>query len=134
MSDARKEKKRMGAKILVVDDEESLRMLLCDNLEFEGFQSLSVENGKNAIDVALREIPQLAVIDIGLPDIDGWEVCRRLREDARTKMMPVVVLSGSIGGQIDKVAKDNGVQYCVAKPYNCATLIDLIKKILNVKA
>ena len=123
----------MKTKILVLDDEESLRLLLCDNLEFEGFEAVSAGTGKDAIAIAQKDHPVLAVIDIGLPDMDGWEVCRRLKEDPRTKDMPVVVLSGSVADSIQVLAKEHGVKHCVTKPYDCTELVELLKKIVAGK-
>jgi len=123
----------MKTKILVLDDEESLRLLLCDNLEFEGFEPVSASTGKDAIEIAKKDKMALAVIDIGLPDMDGWEVCRRLREDPSTKDMPVIVLSGSVGDEIHVLAKNHGVKHCVAKPYDCTELVELLKKIVAAK-
>lgn len=120
----------MKTKILVLDDEESLRLLLCDNLEFEGFETVSAGSGKEAIEIARKDKPALAVIDIGLPDMDGWEVCRRLKEQPETKDLPVVVLSGSVADQIQVLAKNHGVKHCVAKPYDCTQLVGLLKQIV----
>ena len=70
------------AKILVVDDEEHIVMILKDSLEFSGFQVVTAYNGLEAIEQVEKNNPDLIVLDIGMPKLDGWEVCRSKPEDA----------------------------------------------------
>ena len=118
-------------KVLVLDDEESLRTLLCDNLSFEGIDTIQASTGIEAIGLATSQSPDLAVLDIGLPDMSGWKVCERLRKDEQTKHLPLIVLSGSVGSEIDALAKSYGVGHWVSKPYEPSVLVELIKSVLN---
>src|SRR5687767_15886609 len=77
---ARKGKRR----VLVVDDEKDLVELITYNLGRNGFEVLAAHNGNDALDIALREVPDLVVLDLMLPGLDGTEVARRLRGDSRT--------------------------------------------------
>jgi two-component system response regulator MprA len=72
------------AKLLVVDDEEFIRMILKESLEFQGFQVRTATNGLEALEEVSKEEPELILLDIGMPKMDGWEVCRRLKSDPPT--------------------------------------------------
>ena len=76
------------AKILVVDDEEHIVMILKDSLEFSGFQVITAYDGVEALERVEKDQPDLIVLDIGMPKLDGWEVCRRLKSDEKTRTFP----------------------------------------------
>src|SRR5262249_4269764 len=107
----------MTRRILIVEDEESLLVLLRDILEMEGFECLTAGTGKAALDIAWKKCPELAIVDIGLPDVSGWEVCRRLREDFRTSAIKIIVLSAQTGSRDTPLMKQLGVNHFVRKPY-----------------
>lgn len=88
--------------ILLVDDEADIRELLDLNLRREGFQTLHAATGNQAIELANSKSPSLIILDLMLPDLSGTEVCRRLRMDAETKDIPVIMLSAR-GEEIDRV-------------------------------
>ncbi|HVO32824.1 MAG TPA: response regulator, partial [Elusimicrobiota bacterium] len=71
------------AKILVVDDEEHIVMILKDSLVFSGFEVVTALDGQEALVMVEKESPDLVVLDIGMPKMDGWEVCRRLKSDSK---------------------------------------------------
>lgn len=121
----------MKEKILVLEDERSLRTILCDNLKFDGYQVISASNGKEALILAAKERPDLAVIDVGLPDIDGWEVLRRMRKDPATEEMRVIMLSGNFGDEMHHLPEGIESSQLVAKPYEYSSLIELIQEILR---
>ncbi len=82
-------------KILVVDDETSFLNLLRHALEAQGYMVLTAENGKTAVNW-VREVPlDLAIVDLGLPDISGMEVCRTIKENPRTRHTKVIILTGN---------------------------------------
>lgn len=82
-------------KILVVDDETSFLNLLRHALESQGYMVLTADNGKNAVNW-VREVPlDLAIVDLGLPDISGLEVCRTIKENPRTRHTKVIILTGN---------------------------------------
>ena len=76
------------AKILVVDDEEHIVMILKDSLEFSGFQVITAYNGQEALERVEQDNPDLIILDIGMPKLDGWEVCRRLKSDEKQRRFP----------------------------------------------
>ncbi len=88
--------------ILIVDDEDDLRDLLDINLRREGFRTLLAANANEALEQAKKERPSLVVLDLMLPDLSGTEVCRRLRADAETASVPIIMLTAK-GEEIDRV-------------------------------
>ena len=82
------------ATILVVDDEKDILEFLSYNLEKEGYHVLQATTGTQALKLAER-LPQLVVLDVMLPEMDGWEVCRALRANTKTAHIPIVLFDGS---------------------------------------
>ena len=89
-------------KIMVVDDERDLVDTLRISLESDGYNVICAYSGDEAIEKAHAEIPDLILLDIVLPDMDGYEICGRLRGDPLTKSVPIIMLTGR-GGLIDKI-------------------------------
>ncbi|MDH7501057.1 MAG: response regulator, partial [candidate division NC10 bacterium] len=80
-------------KILVVDDDPDLLNLVRYNLEKEGFQVLLATDGERALQLASSELPQLILLDLMLPQVDGLEVCRQIKRDEATSAIPVIMLT-----------------------------------------
>lgn len=115
------------ANILVVEDERVIAKLLKETLQFEGYQVVTVLNGEDAVQYALRETPQLIVLDLMLPGIDGYEVSRRLRAHPKTMHIPIIALSG-YSELTDKVrAFEIGVDDYVTKPFQTDELLARIR-------
>src|SRR5690606_26757528 len=89
----------MAEKILVVDDERPIADILKFNLEREGYQVLLAYDGETAVDLALRELPDVVVLDIMLPGLDGFEACRRIRQRSA---VPIIMLTAK-EAESDKV-------------------------------
>jgi DNA-binding response OmpR family regulator len=89
----------MRRRVLVVDDERDLRTMLSSYLTADGFEVLQAENGEQGLESALAEKPDLVVLDVGLPGIDGFEVLRRLRS---TSAVPVIMLTARTE-EVDRV-------------------------------
>lgn len=88
--------------ILIVDDEADLRNLVDVNLTREGFETIHAATGAEALELARSEQPSLIILDLMLPDLSGTEVCRRLRAEAETRSLPIIMLSAR-GEEIDRV-------------------------------
>ena len=113
--------------ILIVEDDEPIKRMLRSLLELEGFQPSVVSTGEQAIEVALREVPHLLILDLMLPGMDGFEVVRQLRSNVKTTHIPVVILSGR-HDTADKVrAFDNRVDDYLTKPFNAEELVARIR-------
>jgi len=116
------------ARVLLVDDEVSIQRAVAPLLRSRGYEVEVAENGTNALAIISRNPPDLVVLDLGLPDIDGTEVCRRIRA---TSNMPIVVLSAR-GGEADKVAAlDLGADDYVTKPFSPEELLARIRVALR---
>ena len=83
----------MSARILVVDDIEANRRLLQAKLEAQYYTVIQAENGPQALEVARKELPDIILLDVMMPGMDGYEVCRRLKEDPATAFIPVVMVT-----------------------------------------
>ena len=118
-------------KILIVDDEKNIVETIKYNLERAGFRTLTAFDGKRALELAQREIPDLITLDVMLPEYDGWEVCRLLRQDSRTKRIPVIMLTVK-GEESDKViGLELGADDYLTKPFSPKELVARIKAVLR---
>ncbi len=118
-------------RILVVDDEPQIRRFLRISLEAEDYSVVEAQSGKEAVIKAATEKPELVVLDLGLPDLDGLEVLKQIREWSE---VPVLVLSVR-GRESDKIsALDNGADDYVTKPFGVGELVARIKAVLRGRA
>ncbi len=123
---------RKGKKtILVVDDEKDLVDLITYNLQRNGFDALSAYNGNEALEIALREQPDLIVLDLMLPGIDGTEVARRLKADARTANTPIVMLTAKAEETDVVVGLTLGADDYVTKPFGMKILLARIGAVMR---
>ncbi|MFM7107051.1 MAG: response regulator [Planctomycetaceae bacterium] len=118
-------------RILVVDDEEDLLELVRYNLAKEGYAVECVASGEAALESVRRSPPDLIVLDLMLPTVDGLEVCRRLKADARTRDVPIVMLTAK-GEDADMVAGlERGADDYVAKPFSPRVLAARVRALLR---
>ena len=111
-------------RILLVDDEPSILAAVVPLLRSRGYEVQTATTGHAALDSVSRQVPNLVILDLGLPDLDGVEVCRRLREG---RAVPIIVLSAR-GGEADKVAAlDVGADDYVTKPFSTEELLARIR-------
>src|SRR3982750_344857 len=118
------------SKILVVDDEEHIVMILKDSLEFSGFQVVTAFNGEEALVAVEKEHPDLIVRDIGMPKMDGWEVCRRLKGNDATKKIPIIILTAYAQMSDQKKGAALGAERFVSKPCDLTYLVEEINALL----
>jgi two-component system phosphate regulon response regulator PhoB len=117
--------------ILVVDDEDDLLELVRYNLAKEGFEVACVSSGEEALKAARKDPPDLIVLDLMLPAVDGLEVCRRLKADARTRDVPIVMLTAK-SEEVDMIAGlDRGADDYIGKPFSPRVLTARIKALLR---
>jgi len=115
----------MGRSVLIVDDEKNIVDILGFNLEQEGFEVISAYDGKTAIDMYLQHKPSLILLDVMLPLIDGFEVCRRIRES--DKVTPIIMLTAR-EEETDKVlGLDIGADDYITKPFSLRELEARVK-------
>ncbi len=117
--------------ILVCDDEPDIRELLAINLRREGYEVLTCDRGVDALDLAREHKPHLIVLDLMLPDLQGTEVCRRLRGQTTTSEIPVLMLTAR-AEEIDRVVGfEVGADDYVTKPFSTRELVLRVRAILR---
>jgi two-component system cell cycle response regulator DivK len=112
--------------VLIVEDESDLRHLYAQQLILSGFDVLEAGNGQDAIDAVSSRSPDVVVMDLSLPVIDGWEATRRLKADDRTAHIPVVALTGEL-----QRATNAGCDWFVPKPCPPDALITEVRRVLS---
>jgi len=116
-------------RILIVDDEPEMVRGLEDNLRFEGYETLSAGDGKSGLDLALSAAPDLVLLDVMMPGMSGWDVCRALRE--RRIEVPVIMLTAR-GEEVDRVkGLELGADDYVTKPFGLRELLARIRAVLR---
>jgi DNA-binding response OmpR family regulator len=117
--------------VLVADDDEDILVLVRTVLERAGYEVSAVRDGAEAIAAARQRRPDLAVLDVAMPEVDGLEVLRRLRADASTSDVPVLLLSARV--QEDDVARGfaTGADAYVQKPFSPRELSDRVNELLG---
>ncbi len=123
----------MNAKplILVVDDEADLLELVCYNLASEGYRFSTAPDGETALAAVEEERPDLIILDLMLPGIDGLEVCRRLKWNDRTAAIPIIMLTAK-GEEVDIVAGlELGAEDYVTKPFSPRVLVARVRAVLR---
>ncbi|OQY22864.1 MAG: DNA-binding response regulator [Chloroflexi bacterium] len=117
--------------ILVVDDESNIIELAQMYLEQEGFRVQSARDGATALEMVARQPPALMVLDLMLPEVDGWEVCRRVRAGSAAPDLPIIMLTAR-DDDVDKiVGLELGADDYVTKPFNPRELVARVKTILR---
>ncbi len=119
------------AKILVVDDEKHIVETITYNLQKAGFRTLTASDGKRAVELAQREVPDLITLDVMLPEHDGWEVCRLLRQDRRTKQIPIIMLTVKHDESDKIVGLELGADDYMTKPFSPKELVARVKAVLR---
>ncbi len=121
----------MKEKILIVEDEKDILKMLEYNLKKEGFRAISAQDGEEALDLALAQQPDLILLDLMLPGIDGIEVCKTLKKENKTRLIPIIMLTAK-GQESDKViGLELGADDYVTKPFSPRELIARIKAVLR---
>jgi DNA-binding response OmpR family regulator len=116
-------------RILIVDDEPEMLRGLEDNLQFEGYQTVTADDGKKGLAMALSEAPDLILLDVMMPGMSGWDLCRELRQ--RGLDVPVIMLTAR-GEEVDRVlGLELGADDYVTKPFSLRELMARIRAVLR---
>ena len=121
-------------RILVVDDELDLVSVLRMGLEIQGFDVLEAMDGEEGLRRARADRPDLMVLDLMLPKLDGYKVCRALKFDERFRNLPIIILSARSGEQDRRLALDMGADLFMTKPYDMSVLVAKIRQKLEEAA
>jgi len=119
--------------ILVVDDTALNRQFLKDELEGEGYLTSMAEDGEQALAIVAENPPDLILLDVMMPKLDGYEVCRRLKSDERTILIPVVIVTALTATQERIKGIEVGADDFLSKPYNRLELLTRVRSLLKLK-
>lgn len=135
MEDAPVSGKTMTAPtVLVIDDEKDLVELVRYNLEKEHFRALTAFDGASAVEIAIKHRPDLVVLDLMMPGMSGLEVCRALRAEAKTKDVPIIMLTARAGEADRVVGLEMGADDYVTKPFSPRELVARVRAVLRRSA
>ena len=116
--------------VLVVEDDDDMRLLVQLVLRRAGFDSDAVSGGQQALDAARSDKPGLVLLDVGMPDLDGLEVCRRLKADAVTADSPVLMISSATEDADVRAGYDAGADGYLNKPFSARELVRQVNLLL----
>jgi class 3 adenylate cyclase len=119
--------------ILVVDDDWMSREVIEAYLKHAGYQVKTAHSGEKALEIALDQPPNLVLLDVRMPGMDGYEVCRRLKEDERTRFTAVVVVTALEDDQDKLAAIEAGADDFVTKPFNSLLMLTRVRSLLRIK-
>jgi CheY-like chemotaxis protein len=125
------EKGSKAQTVLIVDDFEDNRAMYAEFLVYSGYHVLEASNGAEAVEKATALVPDVVVMDLSLPVLDGWEATRRLKADPRTKHIPVLALTGHALEGHSQGARQAGCDGFLAKPCLPETLLEAVRKMLS---
>lgn len=125
------ERVEQGPTILIVDDDDALAEVLALRLQKQGFETVTVSTGGQGLQRAKIQRPALIVLDLRLPDADGFEICQQLADSPDTCAIPVIILSGLEQPDILRRCRAAGCQFFVRKPYDPNVLLTLIRQSLH---
>ncbi len=118
-------------KILVVDDDQDVIRATSLHLTKAGFTVVTAVNGKLALENVPKESPDLILLDLGLPDMDGQEVCRRIKADDISKHIPVIVFTARYSTEIFSGKEPMAIDGYLVKPFEPEELLDIVKTVLS---
>ena len=119
-------------KVLIADDEHNIRNILDFSLHAEGFLVVSAQNGEDAFNLAVETAPDLVILDVMMPGQGGVETCRALKQDPRTKTVPVILLTAMAGKKDRAAGLEAGADAYITKPFSPQKVVDTVLELLGV--
>lgn len=121
----------MSKKLLIVDDEKDMVFAVKLQLEANGFDVITAHDGQAALEIARKEKPDLLILDLMLPKIDGYKVCRMLKFDEKYKHIPIIMFTARIQKSDEKLGYEVGADAYVTKPFELPVLLSKIRELLK---
>lgn len=121
----------MGKRILLVDDEPQLVLLLTGRLKANGYDVLTAGDGQTGFETAKKEKPDLVILDLMLPRMDGFRVCALLKKDARYANIPIILFTAKAQDEDKKMGDEAGADAYVTKPFDPAVLLKKIQELIK---
>jgi DNA-binding NarL/FixJ family response regulator len=131
IGDSRSKTLHERKKLLLIDDDPNLILLVKDYLEFRGYEVVTTENGREALKILDREIPDLIICDVMMPEMDGYSFVKYVRENSRTNWIPVLFLSAKGQSQDRVKGLNTGADVYMVKPFEPDELVAQIEASLN---
>jgi len=113
--------------VLAVDDENDVLLIVKTALQAEGYRVLTAPDGPEALKTAREEKPDLVLLDVMMPGMDGFEVLDKLREDEATCMIPIIMLTGLSERDRKRSAIERGIKYYIVKPFDFQDLVSKVR-------
>lgn len=120
--------------ILLIDDDQEVAGIIVRFLKSEGYWVQHASSGRAGLDIIAKEIPDLLLLDVSLPDLDGYEICRRLRGDVRTEQLNILMLTGRGSVDAKVTGLESGADDYLIKPFDPQELLARIQAQLRLKA
>jgi two-component system, cell cycle response regulator DivK len=130
-TDTAGKKRDQTYKVLVVDDFEDNRAMYAEFLRYSGFDVIEASDGAEAIEKATALQPDVVIMDLSLPIVDGWEATRRLKAERRTRDIPIIALTGHALEGHSRGAREAGCNRFLAKPCLPETLLETVRELLS---
>ena len=121
----------MGDKILVVDDEKDIRDVLSNFLGEKGYEVILASNGEEALELVERVDPQVILLDVNMPGIDGIETCRRLKANEKSRTIPIIMITAFQDREIEAYLE--GADDFVVKPFNMVEISFRVESMLRIR-
>jgi CheY-like chemotaxis protein len=118
-------------RVLVADDDPVILRLIQVNLELEGYQVLTANNGEEAVETATAEHPDLVILDIMMPRMDGYQACEQLKSETATQDIPIVFLSAKAQQADIEKGKSFGVEEYLTKPFDPTELLAVVDRLVG---
>lgn len=123
-----------GTTILIVDDQRDNRDMLSAMLRQEGYQTMAAESGMEAMEVIAKVAPQLILLDVSMPDMDGYAVASLLKADPKTAGIPIIMVTAHTGRGARVVGLHTGVEDYMTKPVDAPELLLKVRNLLRLRA
>ena len=118
---------KVKKKVLVIDDENDILLIIKSALHEEGYDVTTANNGYDGLALAEDASPDLIILDIMMPEMDGFEVLQQLKENEKTAQIPVVILTGLSSKDKIREALNKGIDYYIVKPFEYQDLVSKVK-------
>ncbi len=131
LSPMKENSQKDSKKLLLIDDDPNLILLVKDYLEFRGYQVMTAENGREALDILEQHVPDMIICDVMMPEMDGYALVNHIREEPRTKRIPVLFLSAKGQSQDRVKGLNEGADVYMVKPFEPEELVAQVESSLN---
>jgi len=123
--------KQNGKRLLVVDDEPDLREAIMFDLQLSGYEVLSAKDGMEGLKMAREKDPDLLILDLLLPRMDGYRVCRMLKVDKTTESIPIIMLTAKATREDERLGMESGADMYMTKPFDPEILLENVESLLK---